>query len=153
MKKIVIPIVFLLLISIIPVVGQSGDYILFSENPLQHSNMQVAIENLPASGEYELSWTNGVGTNVSYAGEPVIIDIYVSNFLNLTEVVFILTYDGAVLQTRILPVGTEPPTETPENKFNMDFIPDTIDLILEFWYVIVIAMIGLFIFWYIRRGY
>ena len=153
MKKMVIPIVFLLLITIIPVVGQSADYILFSENPLQHSNMQVTIIDLPAHDDYFLSWTNGVGTNVTYAGEPVIVDIYVSNFLNLTEVIFVLTYDGSILQTRALPVATEPPTEQPANKLNLDFIPDVIDLIFEFWYVVVIAMVALFGLWYIRRGY
>ena len=153
MKKLVIPIIFLLLLSVIPVVGQSADYILFSENPLQHSNMQVTIIDLPAHDEYLLSWTNGADTNVTYAGEPVIIDVYVSNFLNLTEVVFVLSYEGAVLQTRALPVETEPPTEPSGGKINLDFIPEAFEFLLQNWYFIVIALLGLIGFWYIRRGY
>ena len=154
MKKFLIPMfVFLLSFVIIsPVAGQSGDHILFSDNPLRISNTVVTIVDL-IDGDYFLTWDNDGRHDFIYSFEPVEINVYVENFLELEEVVFVLWQDDNILQTRTLPVSTDPfETNTPV-KLNFDFIGDGIDLIIEFWYVVVISFVALIIFWFIRRGH
>jgi len=154
MKKFLLPMfVFLLSFVIIsPVAGQSGDHIIFSDNPLKISNTVVTIVDL-LDGDYFLTWDNDGRHDFTYSFEPVEINIYVKNFLELEEVTFVLHQDDDILQTRILPVSSDPfETNTPVN-INFDFIGDSIDLIFEFWYVVIIFIISLTALWFIRRGH
>jgi len=156
MKKLLIPFfVFILSFVIItPVAGQSGDYIHFTDNPLRYSNTVITIKNLPVADDYLLTWDNNGETNITYNFEPVDINIYVANFVDLEEVVFVLWLGSDELQTRSLPVSLEPIENEPTSpKINFDFVGDFIDLAIEFWYVIIGLLFALALFWFVRRGH